>query len=104
MVASTNSYINNYIKHEIIMDELKLEDYKVENSKGDYLLTIEGRVYIETEFYSFTITMSVSNKIYSLEDKVYDKIIDDYVRKYNPNVTSYSCKMKEILNEPTKLK
>ena len=78
------------------MKELKLEDYKVEYDQADYLLTIEGRVYIETEFYSFTNQMSVSSKIYGLEDKPFNKIIDDYVKKYNPNVTSYSIKLKEI--------
>tara|TARA_Y100000389_G_scaffold23826_1_gene20521 strand:- start:14852 stop:15307 length:456 start_codon:yes stop_codon:yes gene_type:complete len=79
------------------MNKTKLEDYKVEKDKADYLLIIEGRTYLGNNVYNdVTLNIPVSVSVYELNDEVFNKIIDDYVRKNITNYTSYSIKMEEI--------
>ena len=79
------------------MNKPKLEDYKVEKDKADYLLIIESRVYLGNNVYNdVTLDIPVSGSVYKLNDEVFNKIIDDYVRKNITNYTSYSIKMEEI--------
>ena len=80
-----------------------LEDYKVEKDKADYLLTIKCRVYIlsksEDIFKYIILDIYVIKDVYSIEDKEWDRLVDDYVRENVSNFTSYSIQMKEIENE-----
>lgn len=79
------------------MNKPKLEDYKVEKDQADYLLIIEGRTYLGNNVYNdVTLDIPVSGSVYKLNDEVFNKIIDDYVRKNITNYTSYSIKMEEI--------
>lgn len=79
------------------MNKPKLEDYKVEKDKADYLLIIEGRVYLGNNVYKdVTLDMPVSGSIYELNDGVFNKMVEDYVRKNITNYTSYSTQMVEI--------
>ena len=79
------------------MNKPKLEDYKVEKDKADYLLIIEGRVYLGNNVYKdVTLDIPVSVLIYELNDEVFNKMVEDYVRKNITNYTSYSTQMVEI--------
>lgn len=79
------------------MNKPKLEDYKVEKDKADYLLIIEGRVYEGNNVYKdVTLDIPVSVLVYELNDEAFNKIIEDYVRKNITNYTSYSTQMVEI--------
>ena len=79
------------------MNKSKLEDYKVEKDKADYLLIIEGRTYLGNNVYKdVTLDMSVSRSVYELNDEVFNKMVEDYVRKNLWNYTSYSTQMVEI--------
>ena len=79
------------------MNKPKLEDYKVEKDKADYLLIIEGRTYLGNNVYKdVTLDMPVSVLIYELNDEVFNKMVEDYVRKNITNYTSYSTQMVEI--------
>jgi len=79
------------------MNKPKLEDYKVGKDKADYLLIIESRVYLGNNVYNdVTLDMSVSGSVYELNDEVFNKMVEDYVRKNITNYTSYSIKMEEI--------
>ena len=64
------------------MNNPKLEDYKVEKDKADYLLIIEGRTYLGNNVYNdVTLDIPISESIYKLNDEDFNKIIEDYVRK-----------------------
>jgi len=83
---------------------ITLEDYKIEKDKADYLLTIECRVYEDSEltpqpqhrFKDVELVIYVVKDVYSIEDKEWDKLVFDYVRENVPNFTSYSIKLEEI--------
>ena len=79
------------------MNKPKLEDYKVEKDKADYLLIIEGRVYLGNNVYKdVTLDIPISSSVYELNDEVFNKMVEDYVRKNITNYTSYSTQMVEI--------
>lgn len=79
------------------MNKPKLEDYKVEKDKADYLLIIEGRVYEGNNVYKdVTLDIPVSVLVYELNDEAFNKMVEDYVRKNITNYTSYSTQMVEI--------
>ena len=79
------------------MNKYKLEDYKVEKDKADYLLIIEGRVYEGNNVYKdVTLDIPVSVLVYELNDEAFNKMVEDYVRKNITNYTSYSTQMVEI--------
>ena len=79
------------------MNKPKLEDYKVEKDKADYLLIIESRVYLGNNVYNdVTLDIPVSGSVYELNDEVFNKIVDGYIIKNITNYTSYSIKMEEI--------
>ena len=86
---------------------ITLEDYKIEKDKADYLLTIECRVYEDSEltpqpqhrFKDVELVIYVVKDVYSIEDKEWDKLVFDYARENVPNFTSYSIKLEEIEKE-----
>ena len=79
------------------MNKPKLEDYKVEKDKADYLLIIEGRVYEGNNVYKdVTLDIPISVLVYELNDEAFNKMVEDYVRKNITNYTSYSTQMVEI--------
>ena len=79
------------------MNKPKLEDYKVEKDKADYLLIIEGRTYLGNNVYKdVTLDIPVSVLVYELNDEVFNKMVEDYVRKNITNYTSYSTQMVEV--------
>lgn len=79
------------------MNKPKLEDYKVEKDKADYLLIIEGRVYLGNNVYKdVTLDIPVSVLVYELNDEAFNKMVEDYVRKNITNYTSYSTQMVEV--------
>ena len=79
------------------MNKYKLEDYKVEKDKADYLLIIEGRVYEGNNVYKdVTLDIPISVLVYELNDEAFNKMVEDYVRKNITNYTSYSTQMVEI--------
>ena len=79
------------------MNNPKLEDYKVEKDKADYLLIIEGRTYLGNNVYNdVTLDIPISESIYKLNDEDFNKIIEDYVRKNITNYTSYSTQIVEV--------
>jgi hypothetical protein len=79
------------------MNKSKLEDYKVEKDKADYLLIIEGRTYLGNNVYKdVTLDIPVSVLVYELNDEAFNKMVEDYVRKNITNYTSYSTQMVEI--------
>jgi hypothetical protein len=79
------------------MNNPKLEDYKVEKDKADYLLIIEGRTYLGNNVYNdVTLDIPISESVYKLNDEDLNKIIEDYVRKNITNYTSYSTQMVEV--------
>ena len=79
------------------MNKSKLEDYKVEKDKADYLLIIEGRTYLGNNVYNdVTLDIPISESVYKLNDEDFNKIIEDYVRKNITNYTSYSTQMVEV--------
>lgn len=79
------------------MNNPKLEDYKVEKDKADYLLIIEGRTYLGNNVYNdVTLDIPISESVYKLNDEDFNKIIEDYVRKNITNYTSYSTQMVEV--------
>ena len=79
------------------MNKPKLEDYKVEKDKADYLLIIEGRTYLGNNVYKdVTLDIPVSVLVYELNDEAFNKMVEDYVRKNITNYTSYSTQMVEV--------
>ena len=80
-----------------------LEDYQISKDKADYLLTIECRVYEDSDltpqpqhrFKNVELVIYVEG-VYSIEDKEWDKLVEDYVKENIPNFTSYSIKLEEI--------
>ncbi len=80
-----------------------LEDYEIRMDQADYLLTIKCRVYepsiSDDRFKYITLDIYVIKDVYSIEDKEWDRLVDDYVRENVSNFTSYSIQMKEIENE-----
>ena len=80
-----------------------LEDYQISEDKADYLLTIECRVYEDSDltpqpqhrFKNVELVIYVEG-VYSIEDKEWDKLVEDYVKENVPNFTSYSIKLEEI--------
>jgi hypothetical protein len=79
------------------MNNPKLEDYKVEKDKADYLLIIEGRTYLGNNVYNdVTLDIPISESVYKLNDEDFNKIIEDYVRKNITNYTSYSTQIVEV--------
>ena len=79
------------------MNKSKLEDYKVEKDKADYLLIIEGRTYLGNNVYNdVTLDIPISESVYKLNDEDFNKIIEDYVRKNITNYTSYSTQIVEV--------
>jgi len=79
------------------MNKYKLEDYKVEKDKADYLLIIEGRTYLGNNVYKdVTLDIPISVLVYELNDEAFNKMVEDYVRKNITNYTSYSTQMVEI--------
>lgn len=80
-----------------------LEDYQISEDKADYLLTIECRVYEDSDltpqpqhrFKNVELVIYVEG-VYSIEDKEWDELVEDYVKENVPNSTSYSIKLEEI--------
>ena len=81
-----------------------LEDYQISEDKADYLLTIECRVYEDSDltpqpqhrFKNVELVIYVIKDVFSIEDGEWDKLVEDYVKENVPNFTSYSIKLEEI--------
>jgi hypothetical protein len=75
---------------------VKLEDYKVEKDKADYLLIIECRAFEGNNvFKDVELAIYVIKDVYSIDDEEWDKLVRDYVRKNVPNFTSYAIILRE---------
>ena len=81
-----------------------LEDYQISEDKADYLLTIECRVYEDSDltpqpqhrFKNVELVIYVIKDVFSIEDGEWDKLVKEYVKENIPNSTSYSIKLEEI--------
>ena len=84
-----------------------LEDYQISEDKADYLLTIECRVYEDSDltpqpqhrFKDVELVMYVIKDVYSIGDEEWGKLVECYVKENIPNSTSYSIILEEIEKE-----
>ena len=81
-----------------------LEDYQISKDKADYLLTIECRVYEDSDltpqpqhrFKNVELVIYVIKDVFSIEDGEWDKLVEDYVKENVPNFTSFSIQFSEL--------